>query len=83
MPVAERAQALVAQLDDALARAVREETAVARVELGGRDHFGELLHVCGLDVHNVEALVGDIEIPQIDAQVVSGEERLGIAVHRD
>lgn len=43
----------VAQPDGALAAAVHKLVAVYRVEDGGRDHLRQLLHVGGLDVHNV------------------------------
>ena len=33
-------------------------------------HLCELLHVGGLDVHDVEWLVGDLHVPQVDPQVV-------------
>lgn len=39
-------------------------------------HLLQFLHVFGLDVHNVKALVVDAEIPKVDAQVIGGDERL-------
>ena len=53
------------------------------MELGGGDDLGELLHVGRLDVDDVEALVGDLDVPQVDAQVVGRHERLLVAVQRD
>jgi hypothetical protein len=53
------------------------------VELGGRDDFGELLHVDGLDVDNVEALVADVEVPQVDPEVVGGYVGLAVRVYGD
>ena len=68
--------------------------AVLRVELGRRDHLApvskhisrsndrhlrQLLHVGGLDVENVEALVAHANIPHVDAQIVGRQERLTIA----
>lgn len=43
----------VRELDGSLGARIHEEVAVDGVELGGRDDFGELLHVDGLDVDNV------------------------------
>ena len=60
----------VAQSDGSLARTVHEQIALLGVELGGSDHLGELLHVGGLDVHDVEGLVCDLHVPQVDPQVV-------------
>lgn len=43
----------VAQSDRAFAAAVHKLVAAYGVEDGGRDHFGQLLHVGGFDVHHV------------------------------
>lgn len=51
--VAEGGLPHVAQLDRALARAVHEQVAVLWMELGGRDHLGQLFHVGRLDIHNI------------------------------
>ena len=53
------------------------------MELGSRDDFSELLHVCRLDIDNVEALLLDVKVPQVDTQIVAADEGLSIAVHRD
>ena len=50
---------------------VDEEIALLGVELGGGDDLRELLHVGGLDVHDVEGLVRDLHVPQVDAKIVS------------
>src|ERR1700753_3523132 len=44
------------------------------------DDLCQLLHVRGLDIDDVEALVLDIEIQKIYPQVVGGDESLAIAV---
>jgi hypothetical protein len=52
---------------------------VVRDRKGEREcvtHLLQLLHIFGLDVHNVEALVVDAEIPKVDAQVIGGDECL-------
>lgn len=53
------------------------------MELGGSDDLCQLLHVGGLDVHNVEALVLDVEVPEVYAQVITADKRLAVAVDRD
>ena len=47
------------------------------------DDLGQLLHVCGLDVDNVEALILDVEIPQIDPKIITADKGFAIAVDRD
>ncbi len=73
----------VAQPYGALAGGVHEQVALPRVKLGGRDDLRQLLHVGRLDVDNVEALVGDLHVPEVDAQVVGGEVRLRVRVDGD
>lgn len=70
VPVAQGRRPHVAQPNGALAARVHEQVALGRMELGGRDHLRQLLHVRRLDVHDVEALVRDLQVPQVDAQVV-------------
>lgn len=52
------------------------------MEFSCSDDFCELLHVGRLDVDNVEALVLDVQVPEIDSQVIATDESLSIAVHR-
>lgn len=54
-----------------------------RVKRGGGDHLRQLLHVRRLDVDDVEALIVAFQTPQIQAQIVGGEEGLSVAVDRD
>ena len=46
-------------------------------------HFRQLLHVGGLDVDDVEGLIGALHVPQVDAEVVGREVGLRVRVHRD
>ncbi|KAK1239566.1 LOW QUALITY PROTEIN: hypothetical protein MKX07_001020 [Trichoderma sp. CBMAI-0711] len=39
-----------------------------------------LLHVGGFDVNDVEALILDVEVPEVDAQIVTANERFAITV---
>ena len=54
-----------------------------RMELGSGDDFSELFHIDGLDVDDVEALVADVEVPEVDTKVVCADVRLAIRVDRD
>ena len=73
----------VGQLDGPLGAGVHEPVAAHGVELCGGDDLGQLLHVRRLDVDNVEALVLDVEVPEVDTQVVTADECLPVTVHRD
>ena len=46
----------------------------------GRAHLLQLLHVLGLDVDNVKALVVDAQVPEVDAQIIAADVGLPIAV---
>jgi hypothetical protein len=81
--VAQGALAHVGELDGALGAGVHEPVAADGVELGGGDDLGQLLHVGGLDVDDVEGLVLDVEIPEVDAQVVGADKGLAVAVDGD
>lgn len=52
------------------------------MKLGGGDDLGQLFHVGGLDIDYVEALVLDVEIPEVDTQIVTANEGFTIAVYR-
>jgi len=53
------------------------------VELSRGDDFGQFLHICRLYINDVEALVLDIEIPQIDPEIVTADEGFAIAIDRN
>ncbi len=53
------------------------------MELGRRNHLRQLLHVGRFDVNNIEALVLNLQIPQVDPEIIRADERLSIAVDRD
>ena len=63
MLVAQRALAHIGQLNRALGACVHEPIAALRMELSSRNHLCQLLHVSRFDVHDVEALVLDVEVP--------------------
>lgn len=73
----------IGKLDGSLGTGIHEPIAAGRMELGGRDHFRQLLHVRRLDIDDVETLVLDIKVPQVHAQVVATYECFSVAVDRD
>lgn len=52
------------------------------MKLSSSNNLGELLHVGGFDIDYVEALVLNIEIPEVDTQIVTADEGFTIAVYR-
>ena len=83
MLITQRTLSHIRQLDGPLAARIHEPVAALWVELRRRDHLRQLLHVGGLDVDDVEALILDVEIPQVDPEIITADERLPVAVDRD
>jgi hypothetical protein len=83
MLIAKSALAHIRQLDSSLGAGVHEPVTADRVELGSCDDLGKFLHVGRLDIHNVEALVLDVEVPQVDSEIITADEGLAITVHGD
>lgn len=83
MLVAKGSLSHVGQFDGTLGAGVHEPVAAQGVELGSCYHLGQLLHVGWLDVDNVEALVLYIQVPEVDAQIITADKRLPVAVHRN
>ena len=52
------------------------------MKLGCGDHLGQFLHIGRLDVDDIEALVLDVEVPQIDTQIITANEGFSVAVDR-
>ena len=53
------------------------------MELCGGNDLSQFLHVCWLYVHDVEALVLNIEVPEVDTEVVTADKGFSIAIDRD
>jgi len=53
------------------------------MEFGRGDDFGELLHVVWLNVDDVERLIGDLDVPEIDSQIIRGDVGLSVAIGGD
>lgn len=83
MSVAQGRRTHVAQPNRALAAAVYEQIALDGMELGRRYDLRQLLHVRWLDVDDVEALIGDLQVPEIYSEIVGGEIRFLVRVHRN
>jgi hypothetical protein len=81
--IAQRPLSHIGKLNSPFRAGVHKPVAAGRVEFGGGDDLGELLHVGRLYINDVEALVLDVEIPQVDAKIVAADEGLPVAVHRD
>lgn len=78
--ITECAFAHIRELDGPLGASIHEDIAALRVELSSRDHLGQFLHVSGFDIYDVEALILDVEVPKVNAEVVAADECFAIAV---
>lgn len=81
--IAEGTLTHVGQLDGALAAGIHEPVATLRMEFCRCNDLGQFFHVGGFDVHNVEALVLNVQVPQVYSQVIRRDKGLSIAVHRN
>ena len=72
----------ICQLNCALRAGVHEPVAADGVELCCGNDLCEFLHVGRLDVDNVEALILDVQVPQVDPQIITADEGLSVTVHR-
>ena len=83
MLVAESTLSHVRQLDCALRAGIHEPVAAQRVEFGRGDDLRQFLHVRRLDIDDVETLILYIQVPEVYAEVVTADEGLAIAIHRE
>jgi len=83
MLITQSALSHICELDGSLGAGIHEPVAALGMKLGGRDNLGKFLHVCRLDIHNVEALVLDVQVPQVYAQIITTDERLSVTVDRN
>lgn len=81
--IAERGLTHVTELDNSFAGTEHEEITLLWVTLGSSDDLGQFFHVGRLDIDNIEAVISCLEIPEIDAKIISGDKSLGITVQRD
>lgn len=73
----------IGQLDGSFGAGIHEPITTLGVKFCSGYYFCQFLHIGRLDIDNVEALVLDVEIPQIDAEIVTADKGLSIAVDRD
>lgn len=83
MLVAKGALPHIGQFDRALRAGIDKPVTADRVELSRCNDLRQLLHVCRFDIHNVETLVLDVEVPQVDSEIVTADKGLAITVHGD
>lgn len=69
----------VANIGEALGSGVHEEVGADGVENSGGDDLVELVHFGRLDVDYVEDVERPVDVPQVDAEVVGGDEVLAVA----
>jgi hypothetical protein len=53
------------------------------VELTGCDNLRELLKVLWLQIDDVESLDFVLQVPQVNSQVITGDEVLSVGAYRD
>jgi hypothetical protein len=73
----------IGKLDGTLGAGIHEPVAGLRMELSSCNNFGQFFHVSWFDVDNVEALILDIQIPQIYSEIIATDEGLSITIDRD
>lgn len=71
----------ICQLNRTLRTRVHEPITALWMELCSSYDFGQLLHISWFDVDNVEALILNIQVPQVYAKIVTADECLTITVH--
>lgn len=81
MLIAKSAFPHICQFYGSLATGVHEPVTILGVELCSGNNFRQFLHISRLDIHNVEALILDIEIPEINAEIITRNESLSIRIH--
>lgn len=81
--VAKSALAHIRQLNRALRASIHEPVTALWVEFCGRNNLSQLLHVRWLDIDDVEALILNIQVPEVYPQIIGRDERLSIAVDGD
>jgi hypothetical protein len=72
----------VCEFDRPFRAGIHEPIATLRVEFCCSDNLCKFFHICRLDVHNIEALILNVEVPQIDSEVIATNKRLAITVDR-
>ncbi|CAF3575280.1 unnamed protein product [Fusarium graminearum] len=70
----------IGKFDSTLGACIHEPVTAHGVEFGSCDYFGQFLHVCGLDINNVEALILNIEVPKIDSQIIAADKGFSVTI---
>lgn len=83
MLVTQGALSHISQLDCAFRACIHEPITALRVKFGRSDDFRKLLHVGWLDVDDVEALVLNVQVPQVYSEVVTANKCLTVTIDRN
>ena len=83
MLIAQSALPHVCKLDRAFRACIHEPVAALWMKFCSSYDFGQLFHISWLNINNVEALILDIQVPEIYSQVVTADKCLSITVYRD
>ena len=83
MLITERTLSHICKLDGTFRTCIHKPITALRVKFCSSDDFCKFFHICWLDIDDVEALILDIKVPKIDAQVVTTNESLAIAIDRN
>lgn len=83
MLVTQSAFSHVCKLDRAFGACIHEPVAALWVEFCGCDDFSQFFHVRWLNIDYIEALVLNVQVPQIYAQIITADECFSIAVYGD
>ena len=78
--VAEGGGSHVAESNGPFAAAIDEGVAVDGMKLGGGDDFRQVLHVGRFHVDDVEGLIGDFQVPQVDAEIIGAHVSLVVGI---
>lgn len=83
MVVAKSTLTHIRQLNRALRARIHEPVTALWMKLRGGNNLSQLLHIRRLDIDDVEALVLNVQVPEVYPQIIGRDKRLPIAVHRD
>lgn len=80
MLITQRPLPHIRQLNRPLRTRIHEPITRRGMKLCRRNDLRQLLHIRRLDIDDIEALVLDVEVPEIYPQIIRGDESLAIAI---
>lgn len=81
MLITQSAFSHVSKLDGAFRACIHEPITALWMKFCSRDDFCQFFHIGWFNVHNIEALILNIQVPKIYSQIITADECLSIAVH--